>query len=90
VGDFSLSETLEFLQRFHKRTDETLRAGGCHCDPPGSGEEYCLGHCDLRMKLKTAREDIQRLRGALLACCPWEQVKDVLACSVAAELSDTE
>ncbi len=25
-----------------------LAAGGCHCEPPGSGEEFCTGHCVLR------------------------------------------
>lgn len=30
----------------------------CQCDPPGSGEEYCTGHCFLKA-------DIARLRAAL-------------------------
>lgn len=30
----------------------------CQCDPPGSGEEYCTGHCFLNA-------DIARLRAAL-------------------------
>jgi len=30
----------------------------CKCDPPGSGEEYCTGHCFLN-------EEIVRIRAAL-------------------------
>lgn len=25
---------------------------GCQCDPPGSGEEHCTGHCYVRARLK--------------------------------------
>lgn len=25
---------------------------GCRCDPPGSGEEHCTGHCYVRARLK--------------------------------------
>jgi len=24
----------------------------CQCDPPGSGEEFCTGHCVLRAEIK--------------------------------------
>jgi hypothetical protein len=36
-----------------------LRAGGCECDPPGSGEQFCTGHCQLRA-------ENERLRRALI------------------------
>lgn len=26
--------------------------GGCWCDPPGSGEEFCVGACELRYELR--------------------------------------
>jgi hypothetical protein len=51
------------LQDERKRLEvyrETVQAGGCRCDPPGSGEEYCVGTCRLRAALKLAGGFIQR------------------------------
>lgn len=33
-----------------------LKHGGCQCDPPGSGEEYCTGHCYLRAENERVRQ----------------------------------
>jgi hypothetical protein len=50
------------------------REMGCHCDPPGSGEEHCTGHCLLRAenrKLDLRRAELAvevgRLKQAVLA-----------------------
>lgn len=42
------------LERLQKRQG-VLDAGGCHCDPPLSGEEYCTGHCALRAEITELR-----------------------------------
>ena len=34
----------------------------CTCDPPGSGEEHCTGHCFLRAELRQAQREVARLR----------------------------
>lgn len=34
---------------------ERLR-DGCQCDPPGSGEELCTGHCVLRAELDSLKD----------------------------------
>jgi hypothetical protein len=38
----------EKLVELGMRWADMQEHGGCHCDPPGSGEEYCSGHCHLR------------------------------------------
>jgi hypothetical protein len=35
-----------------------LSAGGCRCDPPGVGEEFCTGHCHLRAEVAQLRADL--------------------------------
>jgi predicted nuclease with TOPRIM domain len=35
-----------------------LNAGGCQCDPPGVGEEFCTGHCHLRAEVAQLRTDL--------------------------------
>jgi hypothetical protein len=48
---------------------DVLRHGGCRCEPPGSGEEYCTGHCELRAALASAETECDRLRSALGVTC---------------------
>ena len=31
----------------------------CYCDPPGSGEEYCTGHCFLMERIKTLESGLR-------------------------------
>lgn len=42
-----------------------IHAGGCRCDPPGAGEEFCTGHCHLRATVARQAEQIERLREEL-------------------------
>lgn len=42
--------------------ERLARAGPCQCDPPGSGEEYCNGVCELKADLAAARETIEQTR----------------------------
>jgi hypothetical protein len=42
-------------QAFQQRSME------CHCDPPGSGEEGCTGHCVLRAEIERLTIDNRRL-----------------------------
>lgn len=42
-------------QKLHELSlfrDAIRDAGGCRCDPPGSGEEWCVGACHVRAKAK--------------------------------------
>jgi hypothetical protein len=34
------------------QTSEVQQGIECHCDPPGSGEEHCTGHCVLRAEIE--------------------------------------
>jgi len=31
----------------------------CQCDPPGSGEEFCTGHCVLRARIRELEAEQQ-------------------------------
>jgi len=47
-------------KHWHAAVAEGLAERGCHCDPPGSGEEHCTGHCLLRRErdeLRSALKD---------------------------------
>ncbi len=55
-----------------------IRAGGCRCDPPGSGEQFCTGHCALQHQrdessaaVRRQRVEIERLRAALQLALRW-------------------
>lgn len=37
---------------------QILARGGCQCDPPGVGEEFCTGHCHLRAEVAQLRADL--------------------------------
>lgn len=42
---------------------------GCRCDPPGSGEEYCTGHCQLRAKCAELEQEVRTLFEVLAQNC---------------------
>jgi len=46
---------------WHAAVATGLADRGCHCDPPGSGEEHCTGHCLLRDAIKRLTLDSLRL-----------------------------
>ena len=39
--------------------------GECLCEPPGSGEEYCTGHCLLRAEIAGLRGRLEKCEGLL-------------------------
>jgi hypothetical protein len=77
--DTLITEVVNFRERLE------LARTPCKCDPPGSGEEYCTGHCELNAvikRLRTAMDledpgedpwaELARLRGAT------EKARDIL------------
>lgn len=44
-----------------------IRTSGCSCDPPGSGEEYCLGHCYLREEINARDRLLEQLYASVHA-----------------------
>lgn len=53
--------------------ETVLEHGGCVCDPPGSGEEFCTGHCYLRAEVQRLQEAAQQKSGT-----EWELRTDLL------------
>lgn len=50
------------------KLEEVIRQGGCYCDPPGSGEEFCIGTCFLRKERDDLRQALTAAWGALKGC----------------------
>jgi len=48
---------------WHTAVAEGLSDRGCYCDPPGSGEEHCTGHCLLRAKVDYFRNALAESAG---------------------------
>lgn len=43
----------------------------CECDPPGSGEEHCKGHCFLKAEIKTLKILVVKMSLALDKAHGW-------------------
>ena len=55
----ALAAALAEVERLSDRL--TLARTPCQCDPPGSGEEYCTGHCELNAEIVRLREWLSRI-----------------------------
>lgn len=55
-----MGKTPEELQEFY---DFASGGHGCRCDPPGSGEEWCVGWCEERHALEVVTNELKRLVG---------------------------